>query len=345
MTKLMPADLSGSTMASSTARTAGRIGFGAAAAGGEHVALGRFSGQGDDGDTGRRDGVRQPGHERDAQIGGHEPHHRLPVARAVGDPRRVARALAPGHEHLVARPPDRRRDPLRVAQLREVDLVAGPPGVVERQDGVEDVAEQLLAVVARIIRARSGAALHRQDHVHLAGGEQHHRLVGLRLQHAQLELRRARAQRPRGGRDRPASEVGKPAHAHLAARRGVLRRELALHPLHLGEQRVRVAEQHVRGGREPHRAPVRLQQRRGRPRAPAPRAAGTRHLTSSATRRRPSRACRGRPRPAASGACADRPSRRSYGFRSESPLALAGSSRHRLRPCPAAMSPSPCSSR
>ena len=237
----------------------GGVGFGAATTGGEHVALGRFSGQGNDGDTRRRDAVRQPGHERDPQVSGHEPHHRLPVARAVGDPRRVARALAPGHEHLVARPPDGRRDPLRVAQLREVDRVPVRQRMVEREDGVEDVAEQVLAVVARIIRARSGAALHRQDHVHLAGREQHHRLVGLRLQHAQLELRRALAQRPGGGRQQAGERGREAADADLAARRGVLPCELALHPLDLGEQRVRVAQQDVRGGREPHRAPVRLQ--------------------------------------------------------------------------------------
>ena len=69
------------------------------------------------------------------------------------------------------------------------------------------------------------------------------------------------AQRPRGGREQPGERGREAADPHLAARRGVLRREVALEPLELGEQRVGVAEQDVRGGREPHAAPGRLEQR------------------------------------------------------------------------------------
>ena len=80
------------------------------------------------------------------------------------------------------------------------------------QHRVEDVAEQLLAVEARIVATRRGAALHGEDHVHVAVDQQRHGRVGLGL--------RARAARPsarvvRSGRaagaSRPASAVGKPA--------------------------------------------------------------------------------------------------------------------------------------
>ena len=70
-----------------------------------------------------------------------------------------------------------------------------------------------------------------------------------------------RAQRPRGGREQAGERGREAADADLPARRRVLRRELALQPLELGEQRVGVAEQHVRRGREPDAAPGRLEQR------------------------------------------------------------------------------------
>ena len=69
------------------------------------------------------------------------------------------------------------------------------------------------------------------------------------------------AQRPRGGREQAGQRGREAADPHLAARRGVLRREVALEPLELREQRVGVAEQDVRGGREPHAAPGGLEQR------------------------------------------------------------------------------------
>ena len=69
----------------------------------------------------------------------------------------------------------------------------------------------------------------------------------------------------RSGRAAGASRAGQrgreAADPHLAARRRVLRREVALELLELREQRVGVAEQHVRGGRQPHAAPGRLEQR------------------------------------------------------------------------------------
>ena len=148
------------------------------------------------------------------------------------------------------------------AQVGEVDPGAAGERVIGRQDRVEDVAEQLLAVEAR---CRRGAARREhsiaEDHVDVAGDEHRHRLVGLGLLHAQRDAGRDGAQRPRRGRQQAGQRGREAADPHLAARRCVLRRELALQPLELREQRVGVPEQDVRGGREPDAAPGRLEQR------------------------------------------------------------------------------------
>ena len=121
--------------------------------------LRRVAGQRDDHDARGRRGVREPRHERDPEPAGDEPHHRLPVARAVRDLRAEARRRG-----------SRRRTPRRTtsrpaarpssssAQLGEVDPRAARQRVVGRQDGVEDVAQQLLAVEARVVAARRGAS-------------------------------------------------------------------------------------------------------------------------------------------------------------------------------------------
>ena len=66
--------------------------------------------------------------------------------------------------------------------------------------------------------------------------------------HAQRDRGRDGAQRPRRRRQQAGERGREAADPHLAARRRVLRGELALQPLELREQRVGVAEQHVRGG-------------------------------------------------------------------------------------------------
>ena len=63
------------------------------------------------------------------------------------------------------------------------------------------------------------------------------------------------------GASRPASAVGKPPMRTSPRGAGVLRRQVALDLLELREQRVGVAEQDVRRGRQPHAAPGRLEQR------------------------------------------------------------------------------------
>ena len=72
---------------------------------------------------------------------------------------------------------------------------------------------------------------------------------------------RDRAQRPRGGSEQARQRGREAADPHLSARRGVLRGEVALELLQLREQRVGVAEQHVRRGREAHAAARGFEQR------------------------------------------------------------------------------------
>ena len=133
--------------------------------------------------------------------------------------------------------------------------------MVGGQDRIERVAEQLLAVEAGVVAARRRRALHAEDQVDVAGDEHGHGLGRLGLLDPQRDRRRGAPQRPRG-RGQQARQRGREARdAHLSARRRVLRREIALEPFELGEERVGVAEQHMRGGRQADTAARRLEQR------------------------------------------------------------------------------------
>ena len=56
-------------------------------------------------------------------------------------------------------------------ELGEVDAGAAGERVIGRQDGVQHVPQQLLAVEARVVAPRRGRALHAEDQVHVAGDE------------------------------------------------------------------------------------------------------------------------------------------------------------------------------
>ena len=122
-----------------------------------------------------------------------------------------ARAAA-GHEHLVARPADRRRDPALPRELREVDARAARQRVVGGSTASSDVAEQVLAVEAGVVAAAARREHSiAEDHVDVAGDEHRHRLGRspprrIRSVTAGATARSGRA----AGASRPASAVGKP---------------------------------------------------------------------------------------------------------------------------------------
>ena len=202
---------------------AGR-GLGAGAAGREHVAAGRRPGQREDHDARRRRGLGEPRDERDAELRGDEPHHRLPVARPVGDLRREAR-----------RPGSRREAPRRTTSRPAARPSSRPASAVEVDPGAARPAGGRAASTASSMspssssrwkraspRPRRGRALHAEDHVvRRARSSERHGLGRLRLQDAQLEPRRRR--RAGGGRPGRAGPRARSGSRRRAPRRAARR--------------------------------------------------------------------------------------------------------------------------
>ena len=210
-----------------------------------------------------------------------EPHHGLPVARAVRDLRAEARRRG-----------SRRRTPRRTTSrpaARPSPRRRARRGRSERGPRAGDRTASTASSASpssssrwkrRVVAARRVRALHAEDEVDVAGDEQGDRLGRLGLLDPQRHRGRDRlAAAARPARADPPSAVGKPPIRTSPRGAASWAARSPSQPLELREQRVGVAEQDVRGGREPHAAPGGFEQRvaelaleRGRAAARPPRA-------------------------------------------------------------------------
>ena len=242
------------------------------------------------------------------EAAGDEPHHRLPVAGAVRDLGREARAAAAGEEDLVAGPADGRRDPALRRELGEVDAGAAGERVIGRP-GRRPARRPSSSSRWKRVSSRRGAAEHSMPRIRSTSRatSMRHGLGRLGLLDAQRDRGRGGVQRPRGGREQAGQRGREAADPHLAAR--------ARRPAPRGRPRAsraaRTARRRGRAARARRASGARCARTaraaRGRSRAPARRAAGRPRRASGAARRRPRRACRDRRRRAARATCGGRP--------------------------------------
>ena len=150
-------------------------------------------------------------------------HHRLPVARAVRDPRAEARRRGSRRgrpRRTTSRPAARPTSSSR--ELGEVDPGAAGERVVGRRARRRACRRAAPRGGSGCRRGRGAArALHAEDHVDVAARRsERDRLGRLGLVDAQRRRRGAvGAQRPRGRREQPGERGREAADPHLAARR------------------------------------------------------------------------------------------------------------------------------
>ncbi len=154
-----------------------------------------------------------------------------------------------------------RADPVAVGQLGEHDLGAEPERMGGGQDRVERLRVQRHPPQPQIVLARGAPVLDRDREIRLS--VEHHRqaLVALGVPYAypDVGLRSGEQLDGRGQHFRDARGEG--GDRDLARRPARVRRELRLGALQLGEDGVRVGEQDLPGGGQPHAPAAASQQR------------------------------------------------------------------------------------
>ena len=185
--------------------------------------------------------------ERDPQARGDEGHQGREVVRAMHETRREARGGAARERDLQARRPRAGADPRVVGERLERHRGAAGQRVAGGQRGVEGILEQRPAGEARVAGRRRARGLHRDgdvDGLLAQGGEA---VRALDVEQLEAQARVGRGERLGGRRGDPGQRRGEGSDddgAELAAGVGG---DVGLGALELGEERVRVLEQHVGG--------------------------------------------------------------------------------------------------